>query len=377
MSNTPAQPQVVPLTLHEFLRDSKKRRIRPNLTTTGFSADGTSTWQMQQAGLLQRIFVYLRVPVTTDGSAAGTWKDIFNLVQRMRFRNNASYNFRDLSGPGWHSWARDRYGRDPYTMDASADPYSTDVQTYVIPSMSKSGNPKPGAALAASTTYQVVIALPIDVAYNQAGERGLLVLPNDNLLYYLDIDWGGISDIMTLSAGSASFGTPVLQVEQEIFMVPLGARGRIGPRVDSYVSVHDQTQPITASGVQVFGLKPNENYTQMSMLLTNNALPISAKDVSNIKFSYSGEIIDIITDMQIMQARQAWQNDCLPQDGKIHFDFGTRLGGNNLRRDTYDAFRAQSVTGLQIEFDLGSLAITQPASILAIMESLKPFQQAA
>lgn len=369
--------QVVPLSLHEFLRDSKKRRIRPNLTTPGFVSGGTSTWQLQQAGLLSRMFVFVNIPVTMNGAAVGTWRDPFNIIKRMRFRNNASYNFRDLSGPGWHSWIRDRYGRDPYTVDGTADPYSVDVQTTVIPTMSKTGNIKPGAAVVASATYQLTIALPIDVAYNQAGERGLIVLPSDNLLYYLDIDWGVIADVVTLSAGTATFGTPTIQVEQEIFMVPLGARQRIGPRIDSYVSVHDQVQPITGNGIQLFGLKPNENYTGVDLILTNNNLPISAANVRNIKFSYSGEIMDIIEDMQLMQARQAWFNDCLPQDGKIRFDFGTRLGGNNMRRDTYDAFRAQSVTGLQVEFDLGTLAITQPANILAIMESLKPFAQAS
>lgn len=373
--NAAQNPQVVPLTLHEFLRDSKKRRIRPNLQTNGFVPNGSSTWQLQQAGLGSRLMFYLRVPVVTDGSAAGTWKDIFNIIKRVRFRNNASYNFRDLSGPGWHSWARDRYGRDPYTVHAASDVYSTDVQTYVIPSFSKSGNPKPGAAIAASTTYQLVIALPMDLAYNQKGERGLLVLPSDNLSYYLDVDWGAISDIITVTAGSASFGTPVLEVSQEIFMIPLGARDRIGPRVDSYVSVHDQVQPITGNGVNTFGLKPNENYTSVALTLSNNGAAISAKDVSNIKFTYSGEIIDIIENQDLMQARQAWESAALPQDGKILFDFGRRLGGNFLSRDVYDAFRAQSVTGLQIEFDLGSLTITQPANVTAIMESLKPFKQ--
>lgn len=393
----------------EFHSSTKQKRNRLQLKSGSFGEGTTSSYQLQQAGLANEIYGSIQVQVVVAGtvtggkwagsSASGTSSPTstngapFGVMKQMRFYNTASYMLRQLDGISWYQWMRDRYGFDPSSMSNGAYFSDQDVEKFVLGGNTQSGTIKPGANIAAGT-YQLVIPFRLPLSYNHAGDRALIVLGTENLFYNLDIDWGtiatgigatgGSSDLikgLTGSGLSVTVGTATINFELEYYMLPNNAidaqgRSRLGSFTNSYMSVIQQNQTITATGQQTFLPPPNAVYTGIGIQLYNAGAPIPSASVTNVSWQFGGQVTDVIDDLRSMQARQAWLSQNVPMDGRIFFDLGVELGIYQ-KRDEFGAFNNQSVTGLQIQWNIDSSVSLSGGLAVAVLESMQPFKQAA
>lgn len=401
LKNDPnAVVQMLPL---EFLRKTKAKRLKLQLRTPGFVEGTTSSWQLPQAGLANEIWVQIRIPITIAGtvtagkfagdSTSGTSTPQsynpapYSVINRVKFYNTASYTLRDLDGFHWYSWVRDRYGFDPMAQAGSY--YSDDVLANVLGANTITASTiKPGGNIVAQA-YVLAITLPMPVSYNHSGDRGLIVLGTENLFYNLDITWGTIVGTITATGGSSDLikgltgsglsitvGTPQITVEMDYFMIPMGARGRLNRFTDCYMSVALNTQPITSTGLQTYLLPPNDSYTSVGIHCWNAGAPIASANITNLLWTYGGQVQDFADDLRCMQVRQAWLSQALPMSGKILYDMGAQLGFY-MKRDDLAMFNDKSVTGLQIQFNVDSSVSLSNGQMTVIQESLKPFKQSA
>lgn len=386
--NPAAQPKVQ-WTPHQFLKATKP--LRAKLIAQQAFAEATDiTFQLNQAGLLNLLYFKLEFDLTIAGTVtSGKWATLptpapWGIITRVQFYNNNSYILRDLDGWTWYSWVRDRYGFDI----TSANPgivWSGDVNARL--GNNNASTPIANANIAAGT-FHISIALPMPIAYNRSGDTGLIVLPTPGVYYYLKISIGTIISTLSATGGSSSLintlvGTGLtyaianvnLKVEQEYFMIPMGSQGLLQNFVSLFMAVTRQVIPTLNAGQNIYIPPPNDFYTFVSVELVNAAGHIASTNVTNIQWQYGGQTIDYIDDMDMIYVVETFNNRQIPMEGKMVWDLGTRLG-NLSKRDTYDAFNAQQVTGLQLQWTIAStVTITAPSQGNVILESLRPIGQ--
>lgn len=402
-----AQAQARPqLSQPMFLRKTKAKRLPLQIRGPGFVEGGVTSFQLPQSGLANELWLYLRVPVVVAGTVTGgKWAGSnqstagalavsapisYNpaplaIVKRMQLYNNANYLLRDLSGFSWYSWVTDRYCADPMSSD-QASYFRYDTQLNIYGATNRTNPIKPGADIVAGT-YYLEIALPNPVSFNHAGDRGLLVLSTENVFYYFDLTWGTIATGITATGGSSDLikgltgtgltvtvGTPDLQATMDYFMIPQGEGGALEAQTSMYMAVIENVQSITQTGRQTFLIPPNDYYTSVGLHNWGNGAPIPSDMITNISWIYGGQITDVQENLRIQQVRQAWLTGQAAMDGKILFDNSMRMGLTQ-KRDDYDAFNAQSITGLQVNWEIGAAQNITNGQVTAILESLRPFKQ--
>lgn len=389
-TNNPQTP--VQMFSHEFLSKVKKRRLGLSVNNK-FVEGGISSFQLPQAGLANTLWIWIQGTIVVAGTiSGGTWATYplpapFSLVNRMSFYSNNNYRYRDLAGWSWYKWVRDRYGWD-YQTACPGIGFSPDVQLTIGNNIA-SGNKIVAGANVAAGTYHFSIAMPVPVSYNWAGDTGLIALSTENVLHYLDLSWGTAVGSIGATGGSSSLingltgsgisvtATVNIAAELDYFMPTPDMVGRMANFTSQYMAAYDQTFFNIGPGPNVVQPPPTDYYTWLQLELVNNAAPIGQTSITNAQWQYAGQVFDFLDYGPVFATRNAWLHKNIPLDGTLTYDFGTRLG-NPMRRDRYDSFNNQSVTGLQLGFQLpGGLSITQPAQISAVYESLRPFQQAA
>ena len=389
-----ASPQTpVALTPHQFLKATKPQRqnLTFNLPSNNIE-NQTLRVQLPQAGLLNQLYVKLEFDVTIADTTntAGVWATLptpapFGVITSASFFNNNNYRIRDLDGWTWYTWVRNRYGFDVLSADPGIS-FATDVAARLGNNLGSS-TAVPGARVAAGT-YHFSIALPMPIAYNRSGDTGLIVLPTPGVYYYLELQIGSIVSGITATGGTTNLitglvGTGItatlsnvsLKASMEYFVIPAGSAGRLKNFVSMFMAVSKQVFPTLNPGLNVNIPPPNDFYTTVMLELINNGAHLAGQNVTNIQWKYGGQIIDYIDDLDMMFVQTAWNTKQIPMDGQIVWDLGYRMG-NLLKRDSYDAFNAQQVTGLQFEYTIpGNTTITAPSQITAVYESLRPIGQ--
>jgi hypothetical protein len=358
-----SQQEMRTLTVDQFLRKTRPKMLQVQGVTPGVEG-GTVTFRLPQNGYGTRLFVKITGTIVLAGTiTGGTWKGGFEpapygFIKNLRLSNNQAVLLRDISGTGWYLSTRSRYGFDPARGQAAT--YSTNTQaagglnlTSTIPT-----GTQPTAG-----TYTYSICLPIDLAYNQMGENGLLILQSNSVYYDLSLVFGQAAGGMGAGGGTNDFFNAVTgstisvthtfntQVFMEYFeMVPPEL---IPNQISTVMVVSETVNTGLFQGDNVYQLPPQDFYTKIDVQTFNAGGPVLNDQITKFTLSYNGQITDISRNQIGDIMRNFYDHNGLPpMDGVCTIDMGIRRGSLG-RRDTFDAFANLAVTDAKITTTLG------------------------
>jgi len=357
--------------------------VKPLTPSQAWQDGGTQLYTLPQSGLASLIMAYFDVDITLNATtitggtfAASPYPAPFSIIKNISLYSNQNLNLINCTGWGWYKWVRMRYGIDPFATVTNFRSGDTIDQLGI----GNTVNPIVPGATPAAGTYRFRIALPIPIAYNRELLTGLLFLQNNSIVYTLAVQYGNIIGGISATGGSNDLFTGLVgtgisvsatvntALNIETFLIP----ANYPPQVSMFMSVQESVYAIN-TGMNAIRPPVNDVYTMLSLELTNNSAPISLANIDNVVFQYSGNIRRYQENEPTKAAWNYWTTNCVPTDGTIIWDFGTRKG-LPWKRDTYDAFNYTQVTDLQLQFDINT-AITGVSQATFLAESLRFIKQ--
>lgn len=392
MSSPGSTPQPVQITNTQFLAATRPNRLKVS-SGNNYADGGTTRSNLQQTGLLDRMVLYVACTVVVAGTVTGGTFNGFaqgnpapwSILKQVTFGSNNGINMRTCSGWSLYKWVRKRYQTDP--MKCTAVNYSTNTLA-ALGLNQGSSNIVAGANVAAGT-YTFIVALPIDGAYNQTAERGLLSMQNGNIIYTLGIQWGQVSGGISATGGSNDLFngltgtglsvTPTIQyyVAQDIWMVPVYDQTKytMSYLQGEFVGLTDGIQTPLNTGNVLFKPPQNDLYTGIGLEYINNGAPMTPAQLQNPQWSYAGAVYPYVDDTYPFLVRNFFEGQIPDVDGNLWYDLGMRRG-ERLRRDTIDAFNDQTITNLSIQVTIpNTVTITGVNQINYVLETLTQFAQ--
>lgn len=343
----------------EVLQRAPRIRTMVNPGAQTIVDNGLIHYELPRTGLGSKMILSVRLSVTVAGTVTGgtiAAQAPYNAIKNLQFGPNGNIIMRNHSGWGAYKHNRIRECVDPLS-DGATNKFAANSQTSL--GISSTGRPVPGAAIAA-TTYVFNLAIPLPIAYNQAGEEALLKLQNETI-YSLDIQianlvaslsaTGGTSDIFVGLTGTGLSYTVSGQVS-----LSLEYFRWLDDRIFDY---SDQTNSILAVLEQQFPLTTGNNFIQpprtdvFTMMLLeivgNGGTPVPDAKITNLSMTYansmqlfSGDRYTTIVDDYYLH------NGLAPMDGLWAIDLGLRSGVPD-RRDIFDSINNRNI----VDFTLG------------------------
>ncbi len=317
-----------PLTAQQFLRLTQPNTV-PVTQSLAYTDGNTTTITLPQTGLAARLILTIKGSIVVAGTiTGGTFAGYptvapFSILKRMRFGSNVSTFLRNLTGISLYAWTRNRYGIDWMTAGNNSLFSSQNQATLGV---SNSNRIMPNANVTAST-YVFNWVIPIDIAYNETGERALLDLQVNNVLWNLYLDWGAISggistaggsnDLFNTLTGSGISVTPTITatLEYEYFE---NIAANTAALQSQFMTVIDQNPAQALNvGLNVFKPPTTELYTTILMLLYNNsyALDVPA-NASPLALQYAANQKPYQADALSWTARDFINHRLVPLDGR-------------------------------------------------------------
>lgn len=374
-------PQQVMLSSEQFLQMTDLKKVKV-ASAVPYVDNGVSKFQLPSAGMCSVLFLGIQASITVAGTVtSGTFAKLpypapFSLLRRLKFGNNNSFSLLDLTGWGLYKWVCERYGVEAQP-NGVANPYTTQNNAYV--GAVNSSQIVPGANVSAGT-YTFNLTIPVPIAYNEAGEQGLLVLQQNSTFYTVELDWGQVVGGIGATGGSNDVFSSLVGTGLSITANITATLGmdyfEYLPQTQALTSMFMSCQesvaiPTIIAGENVYKLPVGDFYTMMMMEIVNNSAAVAPANISNILLKYGGNIYKYQEDYLSHLAASFFHHEgIVPRDGNIIYDFGIRRGLLS-RRDRIDAFNNQNVTNTELHFTLpGTLSITGTNQASIILEKL-------
>jgi hypothetical protein len=165
--------------------------------------------------------------------------------------------------------------------------------------------------------------VPLDTAYNKAGDTALLVLQSGGVYYYLNIDWGTIATGIAPTGGSSDLikglvatnahggvtvtvTNPIVELEQEYFTIDQSFPGHINQYLSYYMSVQDQVYTLFSGQNQC--LLPQYDYFTTAMFeVVNNGAHVQAANISDVMWVYAGQANNVRESASLNVVRNTWE----------------------------------------------------------------------
>lgn len=376
-TKTQVQPDGQPFSLKIF-DQMMQAQMQSVGSPQAYSDGGQTVFTLPPAGLASFLMVHIQGTITVASTTltAGTFAAAphpapFSILRNVTLGSSQNTQLFNLSLWSWYQWVCQRFGFDPYSETLGQ--YSALTNTLI-----GVGTPDivPGATVV-NKTYHVNFTLPIPIAYNRELLAGLLFLQNDATLYNLKFQWGNISggiaptggsnDLFTGLVGTGITVTPAITttVAIELIQIP----NNYPPDTSLALSLSEQTFALNG-GLNVIKPSGNNVFTMFGVEICNNGVFIDPASISGTEFRYSGNLVLFQQDIANQIAMSTWLTGKQPTDGMYWYDLGLRDGLPG-QRDTFDAFDASQVTGLELRTVLpNNLVVTAPAQIKLITEQL-------
>lgn len=391
MSSPGNTQQIIYLTNTQFLANTRPKRMKI-ASNQPYVDGGINRYNLQQTGLADKLMLYVSASIVVAGTiTSGTFNGFsqgmpapWSIFKNVQFGSNNNLTLRNFSGWSMYKWVRNRYCADP--MKCTAVNYSTN--TLAALGLNQGSNNIVAGANVAAQTYTFNVAIPIDLAYNQTAEQGLLSLQNGNIIYTLTVQWGQITGGITATGGSndlfnALVGTGLsvtatigAYVGMDVWDYPnLASNVSLAALESTFVSVSDSIQANLNTGTNTYKPPQNDIYTQIGIEVINNGAPVAVANIQNPQWLYAGNVYPMVEDYQPLLVRDYFEHGIPQIDGNIWYDLGMRRG-ERLRRDMIDGFNDMSITNLQIQFTLpNSLSITGTNQMNVVLENVNQFAQ--
>jgi hypothetical protein len=395
------QTQLTPIQLTnlQFLQNTRPKRNVVTLNSN-YLDGGITKNNLQQAGLADKLILYITASIVVAGTVTGGtfngfgqgWPAPYSILKNFQFYSNNNLIMRNLSGWSLYKWARKRYNTDP--TKCTAINYS--ANTLAALGLNQGSGAIVAGANVAAGTYTWNIAIPIDLAYNQQAEFGMLSLQNNNIIYTAQATWGQISGGIIATGGSNDLfngltGTGLSVTPTITYSIgvdvwdypnfqPFQSGGKwyvnsVSKLMSSFMGVMENIQTPLVAGTNTYRPPQNDIYTQIGLEFINNGTPVAVANLQNPTIQYASNVYPYVESYGVQLGRSYFEDQIPVCDGNIWYDFGMRRG-LRLHRDTLDGFNDQSITNLQMNVTLpGTLSITGTNQINVVQEYLNSFQQ--
>lgn len=343
----------------EVLQRAPRIFTMVNPGTQSIVDNGLIHWELPRTGLGCRMVLSVRLSVTVAGTVtSGTIaaQAPYNAIKNIKFGPNGNIIMRNHSGWGAYKHNRIRECLDPLS-DGATNKFASNSQTSL--GVSSTNRPVPLANIAA-TTYVFNLAIPLPIAYNQAGEEALLKLQNETI-YSLDVQIGNLVSSLSATGGTSDIftslvGTGLSYTVSGQMSLGLEYFRWLDDRIFDY---SDQTNSFLAVLEQQFPLVAGNNYIQpprtdvFTMLIFevigNGGTPVPDAKITNQSLTYANSMQLWSSDRYTALVNDYFMHNGLaPMDGVWAIDLGLRSGVPD-RRDIFDSINNRNI----VDFTLG------------------------
>lgn len=325
--------------------ESQTRRSRQMLNDMVFSAENqTLRVDLPQVGYAARLHIKAFGTITTNASAAGTWKTAsgywpYNLLSRLRLVSNEGlelYNTRGYVNQLVQMVHRELCApaQNPVALNYGVSNAGAPTAVTVFPT----------GTIGVSTTYNVCVDYYIPIASDRFLTAGLLLLQNQATRVSLECTLGAGAD-WGLTAGAE---TPSITVRAalEYFSVPADPQAQ--PDTSYIHRWIEDVQPWTASGDNLYKVPVNGVILNILSIYENAGSPQpffstagnpNTPNFGNVYVQYAASMRPEQEDFRLHLAQQRLVYGLDFPDGVFVWDFASGGGIPSLGirpRDVYD-----------------------------------------
>lgn len=308
-------------------RQGTRQRFAKVGTRAFAASSALEPLQMPRVGLLSRIYVQYRGPVTLSGAGALSDKGPWNLVSRFRVNANiGSAAIVDLSGYGAYLVSRkhDFPGFAPDLAGVGSTVPSADLHA--------------AAVAMGANTWALTWCIPIAANARNEFDAGLINLQAPEVQVQLEIVAGALLDPATLV--TANTGT--FHVFYEYYEIPDPRQFQLPPLV--LCRTVEEQQPIAAVGDNIYTVPRQGVLLNLIHVVTLNAARSDSFDEQSIRFNKT----DTVYRMERQAARigDRVRNVLNPITGVTEYDlFDTKAAIS--QGDTRDAIDTEELSTLE------------------------------
>lgn len=290
------------------------RRKRVQVDSKSFSHGGRATFELPQVGFLSVVYLYLEITFTQAGADALAAFGPWNLLSRIRLKLNlGSQIVWDCTGFESFIMASilNRGGR----LDlAGVGSTTVDSDVYAAP--------------VTTGTWRLQLPIPVSANMGQNFEAGLINLQAEQLRFYVEVDFGQVSDAVTTAA---TFSSGTLYCDYEYYEVP---PDDVALPEFVIVKTESERQAITATGDNTVKIQQQGNLMNLCHIVSCNGARSNAVDEFRLKFNKT-ETIEVIRRQQMkLQQRQLYGQEF--PTGVFHHSFWGYADGDPSRGDNRD-----------------------------------------
>lgn len=214
-----------------FFAGTRRQWVLQKQLATWQGFGNTDVVDTLRSGILAGYHVKLSgslVVAVGTGSVATTSRWPYYLIRAARFQANGQSNL--INADGWHLRLRE-FQSDPEINDrgvsrgiGGASPGTATTQG-TLSFNSESWGVGQNVTAIPSATYDVELSFWIPVAYELKMLTGAIFCQTLSTTLELDLDYGNLSDLFTLTGNATVTFTPTVTVEALMFTIPADGRG--------------------------------------------------------------------------------------------------------------------------------------------------------
>lgn len=229
-----------------FFAGTRRQTVLQKTISSYAGFGNTDVVDTLRAGILSGYMVKVSgtlVVTPGSGSVASTARWPYYLLRAARFQANGQSNL--VNADGWFLRARE-YIADPALSDRGvAQTIGSSSATQGTMSLnSESWGVASSKSSLSSGSYDVELTFYIPVAYEKKMLVGAVFCQTLSTTLELDLDWGNLSDLFTLTGNAAVTFTPSVTVEAEMFTIPSdGKGGMFLPNLSAFHSFIESRAP--------------------------------------------------------------------------------------------------------------------------------------
>jgi hypothetical protein len=253
-----------------------RRNLIPATSTTSFTISASSapapfTVNLPNVGMLSRIFVRVSGSYAHSNQITLADKSPWNLLKQIQVSANLGYaQIYQTSGYGNYvvgKWMN--YGYLGDTAGVGQTTPSTDFYSFPTPTGSSTVN------------FGFDYIIPINVNYGMNFENGLINMQSPEIQVYLQLTFGGLSDID--SSGNLTSLTFTLDLQYEFMDIGPTALFNLPPNV--VVRTLEDSQPIGQTGDNIYTVPRMGTVFQLAQIVTLNGARSDTVDGSYYRFN--------------------------------------------------------------------------------------------
>lgn len=324
------------LTERHTLQEQGAKVFAPTNTVPAQAQD---TWELRKSDILAdctiRIVGTVVITLPT-GTVATTARWPYDIVKSLQFTANGASNL--INASGWKLKARHFMKKADLDDRGVSQTIGGTVRTQGTLSLaSESWGVGQNTSAIAAGTYNVDLAIPVDVAEDEVNLAGAIFLATSSSDLTLTVNWAGIADLFTVTGTATVALSLTATLESTKYSIPMDNGVMVLPNLNLFHSIQQSRTTAIGNGeneIRIVGQGAGKRLLRVFAQTWNGAVPspLAVNDTNYGLLSWryaTNEQPDTWTAQRLRERNEDWYNS----------DFGGFQGIWSIDFSTISAFR--------------------------------------